>query len=251
MTTYSSGNIDSTKILVQAILNVTQDISQGSIVQQHIDIDCSNKSSCNSCLTTAKQYKLDEGGDYSGICRMCYCNLENIDMKNIITINTSSFQSSTGSDFQQQVQNSVTQALSKAGGLGSTNKTRRNNIDALNTQSTNIHTAMKSTSFQESIDQLKAFQIISVKNTNTSLINIELDIAINYLSKTIQQSTEIASSLNDFNTAISQVVNESSQSLLYIIVSLIITIVIILTAVIAFVFMFQIVSDDLILYVVS
>ena len=80
MTTYSSGNIDSTKILVQAILNVTQDISQGSIVQQHIDIDCSNKSSCNSCLTTAKQYKLDEGGDYSGICRMCYCNLENIDM---------------------------------------------------------------------------------------------------------------------------------------------------------------------------
>ena len=83
MTTYSSGNIDSTKILAQAILNVTQDISQGSIVQQHIDIDCSNKSSCNSCLTTAKQYKLDEGGDYSGICRMCYCNLENIDMKNM------------------------------------------------------------------------------------------------------------------------------------------------------------------------
>lgn len=250
MTTYSSGNIDGTKIVVQAILNITQDISQGSIVNQNINVDCSDKDLCNSCLSVAKKYKLAPNGDYSNICRACFCNLENIKVNNIIMLNLSSLQQSSSDDFVQQIKNSVTQQLAESGATSSTNISDKMSTNLVKT-SKSIYTSMSETSFQEAVSGIKSFQIVNVINPNTSLINIELDIAINYLSKIIQQNTEMQKNVNTLTQQISQITSESSQSILYVIVSFIITLVIIAISIFVFIFIFNIISEDLMLFASS
>jgi hypothetical protein len=250
MTTYSSGNIDGTQIVVQAMLNITQDISQGSIIQQNIKVDCANKNLCNSCLNVANKYKLAPNGDYSNICRACFCNLENINVNNIIMMNLSALQQSSSDDFVKQIKNSLTQQLASTGSMSNTTISKSSS-ESLSSTSSNIYNSISEQSFQEAVSGLKSFQIINVKNPNTSLINIELDIAVNYLSKIIQQNKEVSKNVNDLTQQISQITSESSQSILYVIVSFIITLVIIAIAIFVFIFMFNIISEDLIMFASS
>jgi hypothetical protein len=248
MTTYTSGQIDSKQLLVQAFLNISQDVSQGSIVQQNIKVDCNDKEYCNQCLETARKYQLSDNGDYSSICRSCYCNLENIKVNNIITLNLSAFQQSSGSDFGTQVQNALTQAMAQSG-ISSNKKDINTNSTSLQTTAASIYTKMKNTNFQEAVDQLKSFQIINVKNSNTSLINIDIDIVINYLSKIIQQTKNLSEDLTTMDTQINSIVYNGNQNILYIVISWIVTLVIILISVFMLSFIVSFTMQDMSLYV--
>lgn len=250
MASYTSGQIDSKQILVQAFLNISQDVSQGSIVQQDIKVDCNDKKYCNQCLETAKKYQLSDNGDYSSVCRSCYCTLENIKLNNIITLNLSAFQQSSGTEFGNQVKNALTQAMAQAGlSSNQDNKILNNNSDSLQTTASKIYSKLKNTNFQEAIDQLKSFQIINVKNSNTSLINIDIDIVINYLSKIIQQSQNLSEELATMNSQINGIVQTGNQNILYIVVSWIVTLVIILISVFMLSFIISFTMQDMSLYV--
>ena len=246
MTTYSSGQIDAKQLLVQGVLNITQDVSQGSIVQQNLQVNC-NKKNCNQCLQTASKNQLDDNGDYSSVCRSCYCNLENIKLENIITFNLSAFQESSGTEFSKQIQNALTQLLVQNG--LSTNKIDDKNSDSLQTTSSNIYTQLTNDNFQEAIQQLESFQIINVKNSNTSLINIDIDIVVNYLSKVIEQNQNIGDDLNTLQTTVNSIVYDSNQNILYIVISWLITLVIIVASVFLLYFVISVTMQDISLYV--
>ena len=246
MTTYSSGQIDAKQLLVQGVLNITQDVSQGSIVQQNLQVNC-NKKNCNQCLQTASKNQLDDNGDYSSVCRSCYCNLENIKLENIITFNLSAFQESSGTEFSKQIQNALTQLLVQNG--LSTNKIDDKNSDSLQTTSSNIYTQLTNDNFQEAIQQLESFQIINVKNSNTSLINIDIDIVVNYLSKVIEQNQNIGDDLNTLQTTVNSIVYYSNQNILYIVISWLITLVIIVASVFLLYFVISVTMQDISLYV--
>ena len=245
MTTYSSGQITSSQLIVNAFLNISQDVSQGSIIQQKINVDCSKKDLCNNCISLVKKYNLSNG-DNSDLCRSCFCNLQNINLSNIIVLNTQAFQNSSGTEFGKQVLNSLVQASTQTGtNISSIDK----NTKSLQTSAENVYDKLKQSGFQEAISGLESFQIVSLTNPNTSLINVELNTVINYLTKIIQQSTIISDDLSKMDSSINQILTTNTQSILYVIMGYITTLIIVAASIFVFSFMLNFVMEDLILYV--
>ena len=134
-------------------------------------------------------------------------------------------------------------------GISSNKKDINTNSTSLQTTAASIYTKMKNTNFQEAVDQLKSFQIINVKNSNTSLINIDIDIVINYLSKIIQQTKNLSEDLTTMDTQINSIVYNGNQNILYIVISWIVTLVIILISVFMLSFIVSFTMQDMSLYV--
>jgi hypothetical protein len=249
--TTTSGNINSTTMVVQAFLNMTQDISQGVITQQSIDIDCKkNTSACNKCIETAKKYKLGSGnGDYSTICPSCYCTLENVKMNNYITIDFDAFQKTNTSDeFKTQIQNSLTQQATKTGtSLFNT----KDGLDALSKTSTSMYSKMKTVMNENILQQLKNFQVIGINNPNSSVINVDMDLTIDFLSKVIQQTESTASIINQYESNIIQLTTEVTQNGITVVITWIVTLFIIAIVVGFFIFGINIVMDVFMLYAMT
>lgn len=247
--TTTSGNINSTSMVVQAFLNITQDITQGVITQQSIDINCNkNTSACNTCIETAKKYKLDSGnGDYSTVCPSCFCNLENVKMNNYITIDFQAFQQAGAEDsFKTQIQNALTQQATQSG--TTLFNTGGNGLDALNTTSQKMYASMKTVMDQTILQQLKNFQVIGINNPNSSVINVDMDLTIDFLSKVIQQTESTSSILDDYESNIIQLTTEVTQNSLTVIITWIVTLFIIAIVVAFFIFGINIVMDVFMLY---
>lgn len=250
MTTYSSGNIDTTRTVVQAYLNITQDITQGSISHQLLDINCvKNNDTCNKCIETAKKYGLGNG-DYSTICNVCFCTLENVNMNNVITINMDAFLSSTGSDFAQQVQNALVNQVGSGNGFLFNTK-GSNGLTALSDSSKDMHQQIQNSSIQKSLQDLKNFQIISIKTPNSSLINVDLDLAVNFISNILQQNTATSSILSNINSTIIQLTTQEQTNSLNVIISWIVTLVVVGLMIVVSLFMVNIVMENLSLYASS
>jgi hypothetical protein len=234
MTTVSSGNITSQRLVSQAILNITQSTTQGVLGIQKINLNCNkNTKACNNCLETAKYYNLINDKNYSKICNVCFCTLENVNIKNIITVDMESFKNLDSSQqFQQQVRNSITQMATMNGfSLFNTG----DGMKSLNKTSDKMYEQIKSDNFQNSFQQLKNFQILSINNPNTSIINVDLDLTIEFLSKILQENKQTSAILDDFETNILQLTTQTTTGPMYTIVQWIVLLVTIIIIVICFI----------------
>ena len=247
--TTTSGNINSTSLVVQAYLNISQDTSQGVITKQSIDIDCKkHTNACNTCIKTAKKYGLGEG-DYSSICPMCFCTVENVKLNNVITLNLDAFTESKNSDeFKTQISNALTQQATQTG-------TKLFNTDdglkALEKTSESMYGSMTTDNFQRSLQELKNFQVINIHNPNSQIINVDMDLTVDFISKIVQQSAGTSSILTDYDENIVQLTTEVTQGGLTMVITWIVTLFIIAIIVAFFIFGINIVMDVLMLYSVS
>lgn len=248
MTTVSSGNISSTSLVTQAYLNITQSITQGVLGEQLINVECKkNTSACNKCIAVAKQYGLGDRDNYSKICNVCFCTLENVNMNNIITIDFSAFTSTDQTEeFKQQIQNSLTQQASISG--TTLFDTSDVTLNALNKTSSDMYNAMKQSSFQNSLQELKNFQILSLNNPNSSVINVDLDLTVDFISKILQQNKTTSSMLDKFDKSIVQITTQTVQGALTIVISWIVTLFVIAIIVAFFIFGISIVMQVFELY---
>jgi hypothetical protein len=245
--TTSSGNIDVTRMVVQAYLNITQDITQASVTQQAINIDCSkDTTACAKCLKTAKKYNLG-GGDYESVCMSCFCKLENVQMSNNIKINMSSFQSMDSStEFEKQIQNSLTQQSSTNG--GSVFNPKSDNKTTLSDTSKKMFKAIQDSEMQTAIQQLQNFQVLNLNDPNTQLINVRMDLAVDFLSSLFQKTKSTSKILSEYQSHIEQSMVSLIQNSLTIIITWIVTLFIITILVVFFIFGIDIVLDVLTLY---
>ena len=245
--TTTSGNINSTTMVVQAFLNMTQDITQGVISQQSVDIDCTkNTKACNQCIETAKLYKLADNDDYSAICPACYCDLENVKMNNYITIDFNAFEKSQTSDaFKTQIQNSLTQ---QAANSGQTLFNTGDGLKALSDTSETMYTEMKALSDQNILQQLKDFQVIGINNPNSSVINVDMDLTVNFLSNIIQQTKSTASVLTEYESTIVQLTTQVTENSITVVITWIVTLFVIAIVVAFFIFGISIIMDVFMLY---
>ena len=242
MTTVSSGNISSTSLVTQAYLNMVQGITQGILGHQLINVDCKkNTEACNKCIEVANKYDLATKGDYSKICNVCFCTLENVNIKNLITINFDAFsKSDQTTEFQQQVRNSLTQKASSSGAvLFGTEKTQ----NSLNETSAKMYNEMKLDSFQNSLQELRNFQVLSINNPNSSVINVDLDLTIAYISKILQENKETSELLDTFDNNILQITTQVVESAITTLISWMITLMILIIVIIFFVFGINIVMQ--------
>ena len=247
----SSGSLTSLSIITQAYLNVTQSITQGFYNQQIVKVDCKKNSDvCNKCLEVAKNYNLVDGDDYSQACPICFCTLENINLNSIIKLNLSSFiQENSSANFQQQVLNSITQKAAEANqSLFNFDDTKKNSLNKI---SNNIYNHIKQDSIQTSLQQLKTFQILSLENSNTQAINVDLNIATTFISKIFQSSSDVSSSISDMDTTIIQITSSVSDAGFAAIVSIIVTLAVIFTIGMVSIFAFGLITQILELYAIT
>ena len=247
MTTVSSGNISSTSLVTQAYLNMSQGITQGVIGRQLINVDCKkNTEACNKCIEVANKYDLATKGDYSKICNVCFCTLENVNMKNIITIDFNAImKSSTSTEFEQQVRNSLTQKASSSGAvLFGTEATKK----SLDETSAKMYGAIKNVTFQNSLQELRNFQVLSVNNPNSSVINVDLDLTIDYISKILQENKTTSEILGSFDNNIIQMTTQVIESAMTTLISWMITLMILIIVIVFFVFGINIVMQVFSLY---
>lgn len=244
--TTTSGNINSTSLIVQAFLNIVQDTSQGVISQQSIDINCEkNTQACINCIKTAKKYELATD-DYSSICPSCFCTLENVKINNYITVNLSSFMDTKSSQaFVTQLSNALTQqALITGSKLFKTD----DGLKALNKNAEDIYKEMKTSSIQTSLQELKNFQVISINNPNSAAINVDLSVAIDFISKIIQNSENMSSQLENLETTILTLTTKQIQDFSTVLVTWMVTLFLIAIIIVFFIFCINIVMNVLTLY---
>lgn len=247
----SSGTISSVSVITQAYLNVTQSITQGFYNEQSVKIDCNKNSEvCNKCIQLAKDYNLVSNDDYSQACSVCFCTLENINLNSVIKLNLSSFlQNNSEANFQQQVLNSITQSAGDANQqLFNFSDTKKN---ALNSTASNIYQKITNTTVQKSLQQLKEFQILSLKNSNTQAINVNMSIATSFISNIFQNNSDIASDLSDMQNTITQLTSSTESAGFASIISIIVTLAIIFIIGLVSIFAFGIIMQILELYVIT
>lgn len=244
--TISSGNITSTGIVVQAYLNMTQNTTQGVVTQQKINVDCGkNTTACSNCINTAKKYKLGSG-DYSDVCSVCFCTMENVNMNNYITLDLSAFTAANASqEFDTQLKNAVTQAATQNG-------TQLYNADdglkALSESSNDLYSSMANDTFQNSLQELKNFQVMNMNDPNTSLINVDLDLTVNFLSNLLQENNSTSSILGTYDNIITQLTTEIVQGPMTVLVTWMVTLFVIAIVVAVFIFGIELVMDVFMLY---
>ena len=245
--TIYGGNIDSTRMVLQAYLNMTATINQGLITQQLINVNCGkNTTACNNCIKTVKQYNLPHNNDYSSVCPMCFCTLENIKMNNYITIDFDAFEGTQAeSTFQNQIRNSLTQQATQTGTRLFDNTDSYNTLDKT---SKRMYGELKKNINNDIIQQIKNFQVININDPNTSLINVDIDIVVTFLSKVIQQSNESSKLLNDYDQTISSLTTEVVEDSITQIIGWLVTLFIIAIVTVFFIFGINIIMDVLMLY---
>ena len=244
--TLSSGSITATKIVTQSIINVTQDISQGIIDFQKLDINCSNNDTCLDCIKTLSDLKNTEK-----MCPSCYCTAQNISMNEVISLNFSTlFENSQQNNFVNQVKNSIKEAATYTG-TSLSNDSLKDGSDTLQIAQNIINTMQSSTTFQTSIQELKSYQFVDMTGKSTSLINVKLDVAIDFISKVITNNKEVSTVVNSLDNNLVSILNVEEESIVSLIISWVMSILIIFILGTVLLFMVPVIMESFTAYAIS
>lgn len=243
-----SGTINSISVITQAYLNMSQSTTQGFYNQQSVKVECQkNDVICNNCIQLANNYSLIQNNNYSKACSVCFCTLENINLNSVITLNLSSFISSSGlNSFTQQVLNSITQKATETGTklFSFTDDQKK----SLTENASSIYNILTQNTVQNSLQELKQFQILSLKNSNTEAINVDLEIATTFISKLFQNNLQNSSALASIQNTILQMTTSITQSGFATIISVIVTLAVVFVIGLMCIFAFNIILQILELY---
>ena len=216
--------IDVIRALSEAVVSVTQDISQGVFTVQSIGIDCSKKTageSCLLCMDTMKKVGYTDL-ETKKLCKpTCECIIEDVDMSKIINVNMEAlFTSVSEQDFFNQFKNSI---VSQTNQSGSTNYLSNTEINSLTTSVTNVFTSMKSSDFKAKIDGIYSLQMIQLKGAGT-IKNITIQSTIDYVSKCIMSSSIIMSQVSDIQKEIIQMSSQITRNFILALVDMLVAI---------------------------
>lgn len=240
-----NSNYSASLAAADALISITQDTSQAYLSEQNIKVNCSSEDKqkgCDLCIDNLLKInkKLNDSQKYSSkemkdLCEdMCQCKVSNVNMEKNVIINMESLQRSDISQiFEQRYKDNILQQIKDNSGSIKDDSYLSPNTDSSNTniQVNKLLTAIKSESFQSSIQNLKDIQAINVDGP--VLINgLDLHQSIRFISKILETNDMTSSHINDLQVeviqATTQITTAGIGALIGIIVQIILFILIIM-----------------------
>jgi len=253
----SSSNYTATNVITQAFLDITQTTSQSVNTKQLIDINCFSNKSSELCLECVKDWKeisqkhpsktMDNEKFIKKMCEpVCSCKIEKINMDNVITVNFEAWKSFNSSEaFVTKVLDSINQsAYQEKKGIFATPDRSKNTQETI----TNIYNAMKSQSFQDSLQTLNSQQILNVKGPS-NIYDIDLNQFTDYFSVILQTNDQTSSLIGDLDKNMVQLTTQVTNAGLSELISWIVRIVIALLILIIFIYAINLIIQIYSLYV--
>lgn len=222
---------DVTNAISQIYLYSVQDIQQSVTSLQEINLDCSGKTQeiCLNCQTQAKKV-LKNDSDIASLCKQaCNCNLENINLNEIISVNMKSGSYNLTDEKLSNMVISILNANLKQSGDSSlaipdTALSKSTSIKSINNY-------LKGKDFQDSVSALSASQVISIKGS-ANVANVNMFSSINFVSNILQSSdtanSDIIQLVSDLMSSTEQVSEAGFATLIMWIVKIVIIFVFIL-----------------------
>lgn len=228
--------------VTNAFISIVQDISQGVIVSQILDINCDSSDrqiSCNNCISQTNNYynntKIDIN-DRNKIIKdfcspVCECNINNINMSMSVSLNLSALQSSDSKTrFIDTVKNNMFISAKKSGTDFYFNDDGDDKIKNINKNIENMYNNLISTSFQSTIQELSTLQLVQLKGSGINSINMDqctslIETSIQSNLSTNQSLTELQKSMIELTV---QVVDSGFAQIIIIIVQIVILLLIII-----------------------
>jgi hypothetical protein len=242
-----SGNkqISILRAISEAFVTITQDVSQSALSSQIVSLDCSREATGNACLKCYDILKSVNASEEKMIktCRnVCNCSIEDVEMNQLVTINTSAFfESDVSQDFITQFKNSIYMQAKKSG------KSLFNDtdLDTLQSSITNIYTELKSSTFQAKIDNIQSLQVVELRGAG-SIKTVDLTSIIDYVSQAVKTTGTIQTLINDLEKQMlslsSQVTKGTMEAIIELFVSVIFMILLALIGYITFSTIFDIIA---------
>src|SRR3989344_7670385 len=195
----SSGTVSASKTIAEAFLYITQDISQGVQNLQIVGINCQDNTTndlCIGCLRALENAEKGSGKSQADITKdaqnlcvgPCSCNISNIDLNQIISVDFSALSNvNVSQSFQNAISNSIyNQAYQQQGNLSFDNKE-----DTLSQISSNILTTIQNGDLSDLQQALKNVQVVQL-NSPGELINVQLNQAIDITSSFFANSSQFS-----------------------------------------------------------
>ena len=245
-----SGTISASKIIAEAFLYVTQDISQGVQNRQIVDINCTESSTndnCIRCYNALKNFgKLqDLQGVAEKLCSVaCTCDINNVDLSQMITVNFSALSDvNIQQKFQDALKNSIyNQAYQQNGNLS-----LGNNEDTLTKVSNSISTKLQNNSFSDLQQALQNIQVVELDGPG-KIYNVQMNQTMDIVSSFFASSSEFSEEISQLENIILSAIEQVSTAGLNQIIMIIVLIVMVIIALVVFGFAFNILVELYTLY---
>ena len=248
----SNKSYSTTKVVTDAYLAVTQNLSQSLEAQQLLALRCDSPekaSNCEKCLTWWDQHR----GNFNkspkqawpdfvnGMCApVCNCHVNDLTMGQTITINFSSFlKSGAQKQFFNQIKNSLAQKASQNGGGLPSDQTSN-----ISDTSNDLYTAMRNETFQSSLQGLSAMQVVSVQGPS-SVVTVNLTQAIDFISNMIESNSVVNNAVNNLDNKILEISSRITTGSMNEIIEWIIQIVLFVIILVVLFFSIDLIIDTL------
>ena len=200
-----------TNAISEIYLYSVQDIQQSVTSLQEINLDCSGKTQeiCLNCQTQAKKV-LKNDSEVASLCKQaCTCNLENINLNEIISVN---MKNGSYNLTDQKLSNTIISILNaniKQSGDSSLAIPDTALSNSTSIQSLNNY--LKSQTFQNSVSALSASQVISVKGA-ANVINVNMFSSMNFVTNILQSSDTAGTAINNLVTELISSTTQVSEA---------------------------------------
>ena len=201
--------------VTEAYLAITQDISQTVSASETLYL--SNKATdCQACIKlwqdwASLQSKPIPGFVEKSCSSLCSSKLKNITMLQKINFNAAAFlEDASQSNFTTQVTNSINQQA-QASGDSSYDNQNGDRAKQLAKISTKMYTDLTQKNVQKALQALSSSQRIGLDGPGTA-VSIDLSVAEDYVSSVIANSSETIDSLNQMAATVLQLSTEISEA---------------------------------------
>lgn len=202
--------------VTEAYLAITQDISQTVSASETLYL--SNKATdCQACIklwqdwASVQSKPIPPGFVEKSCSSLCSSKLKNITMLQKINFNAHAFlENGSQSNFTTQVTNSINQQA-QASGDSSYDNQNGDRAKQLATISTNMYNNLTQNNVQKALQALSSSQRIGLDGPGTA-VSIDLSVAEDYVSSVIANSSETIDSLNQMAATVLQLSTEISEA---------------------------------------
>lgn len=215
-------SIDAVKVLSMALVNTTQNISQGSRNAQIVNMDCSSDA-CTRCIQFFKQEDEEELGEV--FCKpACTCRLQDVNMRQIIVLD---LKSNLTTDNTQLFINHFVNSLYEDAYQQNTGLLNfGNKMEEFRTTLTEIYNIMQTDVFQESLQNISTLQQIDFRGPGV-IATVEMEVFVEMVSDVIISSEVLNEAIVDLEMLISTVSSQIIEAGLETLIEWIVMIVII------------------------
>jgi len=237
--------INVVNVVARSIINITQDITQGTLNEQIVSVDCtSGKDVCQQCLGMyIDLYNLDPLTDTSDRMRRikddecafaCQCSVENVNLTQIIKLDfKTNLKASNLENFKKQLWNElyVSAKQSMVGFQPSSASTT-----SVNKSITNLYTKLQTDEMQIALASIKTAQTVSFKGPGL-ITNVSMDMCVDYVAQALLTNDSITSDISDIKNEIMVMSSEVIKSGLGTLITIMIQLFAVVVGIIALLFL--------------